>query len=117
MTQTQQPATRWQEQRTAQTVHQREQQLDLQAVAGPKLKLVLNHANAKVKLDVKEIERVLGMSANFPIPDDIAVPISVNAGRPVVVDEPKSPVSRALDCIAESLLGPTAAPKKSRRGK
>jgi pilus assembly protein CpaE len=93
------------------------QQLDLQAVAGHKLKLVLNHANAKVKLDVKEIERVLGMSANFPVPDDIAVPISVNAGRPVVVEEPKSPVSRALDCIAESLLGPTAAPKKGRRGK
>lgn len=93
------------------------QQLDLQAVAGPKLKLVLNHANAKVKLDVKEIERVLGMSANFPVPDDIAVPISVNAGRPVVVEEPKSPVSRALDYIAESLLGPNAQPKKGRRGK
>lgn len=93
------------------------QQLDLQAIAGPKLKLVLNHANAKVKLDVKEIERVLGMSANFPVPDDIAMPISVNAGRPVVVDEPKSPVSRALDCIADSLLGPTALPKKGRRGK
>jgi pilus assembly protein CpaE len=93
------------------------QQLDLQAVAGPKLKLVLNHANAKVKLDVKEIERVLGMSANFPIPDDLAVPISVNSGKPVVVEEPKAPVSRALDCIAESLLGPTAGPKKGRRGK
>jgi pilus assembly protein CpaE len=93
------------------------QQLDLQAVAGPKLKLVLNHANAKVKLDVKEIERVLGMSANFPIPDDLAVPISVNSGKPVVVEEPKSPVSRALDCIAESLLGPTATAKKGRRGK
>jgi pilus assembly protein CpaE len=93
------------------------QQLDLQAVAGPKLKLVLNHANAKVKLDVKEIERVLGLSANFPVPDDIAVPMSVNAGRPVVVDDPKAPVSRALDRIAESLLGPTAVQKKGRRGK
>ena len=83
------------------------QTLDLQAIAGPKLKLVLNHANAKVKLDVKEIERVLGLSADFPMPDDISVPMSVNAGRPVVVEEPKSPVSRALDYIAESLLGPT----------
>ncbi|MDQ1432332.1 MAG: pilus assembly protein CpaE [Actinomycetota bacterium] len=93
------------------------QTLDLQAIAGPKLKLVLNHANAKVKLDVKEIERVLGLAANFAIPDDIAVPISVNAGHPVVVDEPKAPVSRALDCIAESLLGPVETPKKSRWGK
>jgi pilus assembly protein CpaE len=93
------------------------QQLDLQAVAGPKLKLVLNHANAKVKLDVKEIERVLGMSANFPIPDDLAVPISVNAGRPVVVDDPKAPVTRALECVADALLGPIEVPKKGRRGK
>ena len=65
------------------------QTLDLHAIAGPKLKLVLNHANAKVKLDVKEIERVLGLSANFPIPDDIAVPISVNAGVPVVARRPE----------------------------
>jgi pilus assembly protein CpaE len=94
------------------------QTLDLAAIAGPKLKLVLNHANAKVKLDVKEIERVLGLSANFAVPDDIAVPISVNAGVPVVIDEPKVPVSRALDCIAESLLGPVRpAGKKAKRGK
>ena len=44
------------------------QTLDLNAIAGPKLRLVLNRANAKVKLDVKEIEQVLGLSANFPIP-------------------------------------------------
>ncbi len=94
------------------------QSLDLQAIAGPKLKLVLNHANAKVKLDVKEIERVLGLSANFPVPDDISVPISVNAGVPVVIDDPKSAVSRALECVADSLLGPIPAPaKKGRRGK
>jgi pilus assembly protein CpaE len=94
------------------------QTLDLQAIAGPKLKLVLNHASAKVKLDVKEIERVLGLPANFPVPDDIAVPISVNAGVPVVIDEPKVPVSRALDCIAESLLGPVRQTgKRGKRGK
>ncbi|HEX9506558.1 MAG TPA: hypothetical protein VGA62_11205, partial [Acidimicrobiia bacterium] len=94
------------------------QTLDLAAIAGPKLKLVLNHANAKVKLDVKEIERVLGLTADFPVPDDIAVPISVNAGVPVVIDEPKVPVSRALDRIAEFLLGPVPQPgKRGKRGK
>ncbi len=93
------------------------QTLDLNAVAGSKLTLVLNHANAKVKLDVKEVERVLGLSANFPIPDDIAVPISVNAGVPVVLDDPRSPVARALDRIAESLLGTAAPAKSGRRGK
>jgi len=89
--------------------------LDLHQIAGPKLKLVLNHANTKVKLDVKEVERVLGLSAEFPVPDDLAVPISVNAGIPVVLDEPKAPVSRALDRIALALLRQPA--KTSKRGK
>jgi len=89
--------------------------LDLHQIAGPKLKLVLNHANTKVKLDVKEVERVLGLSAEFPVPDDLAVPISVNAGIPVVLDEPKAPVSRALDRIAQALLRQPA--KTSKRGK
>jgi pilus assembly protein CpaE len=87
------------------------QSLDLVAIAGSKLRLVLNHANAKVKLDVKEIERVLGLSANFPVPEDLAVPISVNAGSPVYLEDPKAPVSRAFEHIADSLLrsGPYAA--------
>jgi pilus assembly protein CpaE len=89
--------------------------LDLQTIAGPKLKLVLNHANAKVKLDVKEVERVLGLSAEFPVPDDVAVPISVNAGVPVVLDEPKAPVSRALDHIAGALIGTAAKTGKRRK--
>jgi pilus assembly protein CpaE len=95
------------------------QTLDLNAIAGSKLRLVLNHANAKVKLDVKEIERVLGLSANHPVPDDLAVPMSVNAGVPVLLDDPKAPVSRALDRIAESLLA-SGAPSRNgtgRRGK
>ena len=91
--------------------------LDLAAIAGPKLKLVLNHANAKVKLDVKEIERVLGLPANFAVPDDIAVPISVNAGVPVVIDDPKSAVSRSLEVIADSLLGPDTSGGKHKRRK
>jgi pilus assembly protein CpaE len=93
------------------------QTLDLNAIAGSKLRLVLNHANAKVKLDVREIERVLGLSANFPVPDDLAIPMSVNAGVPVLLDDPKSPVSRALDRIAESLLGSTPTKPSGRRGK
>lgn len=93
------------------------QALDLNAIAGSKLRLVLNHASAKVKLDVKEIERVLGLTANFAIPDDIAVPVSVNSGKPVFLDDPKAPVSRAFDHIAEALLGPDAPRHKGKRKK
>jgi pilus assembly protein CpaE len=91
--------------------------LDLNAIAGTKLRLVLNHANAKVKLDVREIERVLGLQANFAVPDDLAVPMSVNSGMPVVIEDPKSPVSRSLEVIADSLLGPQLAGGKHKRRK
>jgi len=93
------------------------QSLDLNAIAGSKLRLVLNHANAKVKLDVKEIERVLGLTAQFAVPDDLAVPISVNSGTALYLDDPKSPVSRALERIADTLLGPDAQQTKGKRRK
>jgi Flp pilus assembly CpaE family ATPase len=89
--------------------------LDLAAIAGPKLRLVLNRANVQVKLDVREVEQVLGLRAEFPIPSDIAVPISVNAGVPVVEHAPDSPASRALDRIAVALLPPDAAATTRRR--
>src|SRR6185369_866751 len=56
-----------------------------------KLRLVLNRANSKVKLDVGEVERTLQMKADALIPSDIIVPRSVNKGVPFVLDEPKSP--------------------------
>jgi len=94
------------------------QALDLAAIVGPKLHLVLNRANTQVKLDVREIEQVLGLRAEFPIPSDIAVPISVNAGQPVVEQDPKSPATRAMEHIAVTLLGADAvAGSKKRRGR
>ena len=86
--------------------------------------LVLNRANAKVKLDVNEIERVLGMSAEFPVPADIAVPQSVNRGVPVVARQaevaglararPTSP-SRSSGPNAHAEEGPSAGRVRTRR--
>ena len=84
------------------------QTLDLQAVAGPKLRLVLNHANAKVKLDVQGDRAGARPERELPGPRRHRGADLGERGRPVVVDEPKSPVSRALEHIAESLLGPDA---------
>jgi pilus assembly protein CpaE len=91
------------------------QALDLVAIAGPKLRLVLNRANAQVKLDVREIEHVLGLKASFPVPYDLAVPLSINAGVPVVTHDPRSAAARAFEQIAASLLGPGFDTGKGRR--
>ena len=77
-----------------------------------KLRLVLNRANSKVKLDVGEVERTLQVKADCLIPSDVVVPQSVNKGTPVVLDAPKSGVARSIDQLADLF---TRDQKKARR--
>lgn len=81
------------------------QTLDLLALAGPKLHLVLNRANSKVLLEISEIEQTLGIDADYQIPSDISVPQAVNKGIPVLLDAPKSPAGKGLEAIVDGLLG------------
>jgi pilus assembly protein CpaE len=80
------------------------QTLDLLSLAGSKIRLVLNRANAKVNLDVADVERALGVPADFRVPSDISVPQAVNRGIPVVLDKPKSAAAMALYAIADSFM-------------
>ena len=74
-----------------------------------KIKLVLNRANSKVKLDVSEVERALAVKADCLVPSDIVVPQSVNKGVPAVIDAPKSGVAKSLNQLAELLISERAA--------
>lgn len=74
-----------------------------------KLHLVLNRANAKVKLDVNEVERTLQVRADVQVPSDVAVPQSVNKGVPVVLDAPKSGVARSLESLADMFISEDVA--------
>ena len=65
-------------------------------VEASKLTLVLNRANSKVNLNVSEVEHTLGMKADYQIPSNLVVPLSVNKGVPVVIDAPKSEVAAAF---------------------
>ena len=78
-----------------------------------KLRLILNRANSKVKLDVGEVERTLQVKADSLIPSDVVVPQSVNRGVPVVLDAPKSGVARSIEQLADLFV--TATAKKGRR--
>lgn len=78
-----------------------------------KLKLILNRANSKVKLDVSEVERTLGVKAESLIPSDVVVPQAVNRGEAVVHNAPKSAVSKSLEELADLFL-PVESKKKRR---
>ena len=89
------------------------QTLDLLSVAGNKLHLVMNRANARVHLDISDVERALGVSAEFRIPSDIAIPQSVNRGVPVVLDKPRSPAALALRTLADRYSAPDPGPAEA----
>lgn len=78
-----------------------------------KLRLVLNRANSKVRLDVAEVERTLGIQADALIPSDVVVPQAVNKGEAVVLNAPKSGVAKSLEELAD-LFAPTEARRKRR---
>jgi len=69
--------------------------------------VVLNRADSKVWLEPQEVERAVGSAIFARIPSDRVVPRSVNKGRPVVLDEPKSDVAKAMVEIAKSVAAST----------
>ena len=76
-----------------------------------KLRLILNRANSKVRLDSSEVERTLGVKAEALIPSDIVVPQAVNRGEPVVHSAPRSPVAKAFEELADQFIPATSKKK------
>lgn len=78
--------------------------LEMLNVPKERLHLVLNRSDSKVKLNVSEVERTLGVPAAAHVPSDVVVPISVNKGSPVVLSAPKSGPARAFEAMATRFL-------------
>lgn len=70
-------------------------------------RLVLNRADMKVGLTPNEVEKTLDMKIASSIPQSNDVPLSINHGKPIVLDNPRHPVSQAvkrlsLDCLSDA---------------
>ena len=61
-----------------------------------RMKIVLNRADSKVGLGVREVERSLGTTIDIELPSSREVPFAVNQGVPIVNVRPKAPISKAL---------------------
>jgi len=79
-----------------------------------KLRLILNRANSKVKLDIGGVERTLQVSAEALVPSDVVVPQSVNKGVPFVTSHPKSGVAKSIRSLADTLLEVDAEVRRRR---
>jgi pilus assembly protein CpaE len=77
--------------------------------------IVLNRANSRVGLEVRDIEATLGVPVDVQVSSARSVPLHMNCGTPVVLAEPSSPVSRQLQEVVR-LLTPSPARTGRARG-
>jgi pilus assembly protein CpaE len=66
--------------------------------------VVLNRADSKVGLGPEEVERVSKIRVDAKIPSSRLVPISLNRGRPVCIEERKSEVAKSIVALADKLM-------------
>ena len=92
-----------------------------------RFRIVLNRADSKVGLDAGDVERVMKVQVDTMVPSSRLVPMSLNKGRPVVLEEPDSEVSTSIRRLAQRFTGVTdqstsgeageaPSPVKKRRG-
>jgi pilus assembly protein CpaE len=91
------------------------QTLELLSFPMKKVEIVLNRANSKVGMKESEVETALERRISFRIPSERAVPLSVNRGLPLVVEDPGAAFSRELKTVAKALANPQPGQQSKRR--
>jgi MinD-like ATPase involved in chromosome partitioning or flagellar assembly len=66
--------------------------------------VVLNRADAKVGLTAEDVTRVVRSPIVLHVPSSREVPVSINKGTPIVLDNPTHPVSQAIVRFARERL-------------
>ncbi len=69
-----------------------------------KIFLILNRAGSKVGITLDEIEKTINRKIDIAIPSHRIVPLTVNKGIPVIIDSPRSAVSKSINRLAKLLL-------------
>lgn len=91
-----------------------------------RFRIVLNRADSKVGLDAADVERVMKIQVDAMVPSSRLVPMSLNKGRPVVIEEPNSEVAQSIIRLAQRFTGategsqggeaaPAASPQKKKK--
>jgi len=75
--------------------------------------VILNRSDAKVGLHTEDVVAAIKQPIAAMIPSSAAVPASVNRGVPIMLDEPKHPVSLAMRAFADQYLLKPSAPNRS----
>jgi len=75
--------------------------------------VILNRSDAKVGLNTEDVVAAIKQPIAAMIPSSSHVPASVNRGVPIMLDEPKHPVSLSLRAFADQYILNPSAPMPS----
>jgi pilus assembly protein CpaE len=82
-----------------------------------RIRVVINRADSKVGLRMPDVEKLLSSPIDTTIPSSRSVPLSVNKGSPIMLEEPKGPVADSIRRVASQLVErqPSGRPKHKPR--
>jgi len=80
------------------------QTLEQLGLGRERIRLALNRADSKVGLRIEDVEKTLGTQIDVSIPSSRDVPLSINQGIPLAVQNRKSPVIAAISKLAAALV-------------
>lgn len=95
--------------------------LDALGLTKQRRHLVVNRADAKVGLDIRDVEATVGQRVDVTVPSSRIVPLSMNQGTPVVESQPRSPVAKQFTALAGRFTGDVVgagsgpSPRRQRR--
>jgi Flp pilus assembly CpaE family ATPase len=94
------------------------QTLELLSFPASRIRYVMNRATSNVGLRTGEVEAALKVKIGHELPSDMAVPLAVNRGNPVVLAEPRCEFARSMNVFAKGLeVQATARPAAKRQRK
>jgi pilus assembly protein CpaE len=80
-----------------------------------RLRVVLNRADSRVGLRLADVEKILGAPVDATIPSSRSVPLSINKGHPIILEDPKGQVSESIRRVAAQFAA--GGPRTSRSGR
>jgi len=79
--------------------------LELMGYDPNRIALILNRADTRVGITREDVEVIIGRAPEVFIPSDRQIPISINDGQPIVLQEERSEVARAFRALARMYGG------------
>ena len=79
--------------------------LELMGFDPTRISLVLNRADSRVGITREDVDLIIGRTPEIFVPSDRQIPISINEGAPIVLQEERSEAGRAFRALARLYSG------------